>query len=203
MKRCVNSPYTRTLKYGATTAPYSKTNPHKGVDYVSSDKYIVAPEAGTITFYGVNGKSGNMMVLQGKYRHSFSHIKYNGNIVGVGSKVRAGQKIAVMGSTGFATGVHVHWVVNGGTINPESLIEEEDMTSRTTAIWLNRTLNHKHNPSDASIKAWTGLDDKQLSARLEKVYNSDWFKNQTKAINSSETGKVEAIWTKVKGAFGK
>lgn len=187
MRVCVNSPYRVTLKYGATSTPYSASNPHNGVDLVSDDKRIVAPEAGTITYYAnTNGKSGWMMTLQGKYRHTFSHTVAGSNKVPVGTKVVKGQHLATMGATGFVSGVHVHWVVNSGALDPMKLITEEDMTTKTSAIWLLRTLQHKHSPSDASIANWTGLNNDQLIAKLEKVYGSDWFKAQTAKINEAD-----------------
>lgn len=104
---------------------------------------------------------------------------------------------------------HIHTSVKDSVKNQSqkwNLTKGEDMTSRRTAIWLTRTLQHKETPTPATIKAWTGLDDKALGDKLEGVYNATWFKNQTAAIQSgggTETGKVEAIWSKVKSAFGR
>lgn len=86
----------------------------------------------------------------------------------------------------------------GESVNDVKVIKEDEVTSKTTAIWLNRTLNHKHSPSDASIKAWTGLNDKQLATKLENVYGSAWFKAQTAAINGSTDSKFKVLADKVK-----
>ncbi len=69
-----------------------------------------------------------------------------------------------------------------GFVRPK--FKEDDVTSRTTAIWLLRTLTHKHSPEEKDIKGWTGLTDEQLAAKLERVYGADWFKAQTAKIKA-------------------
>lgn len=125
MRYPVNAPYRVTLKYGATSPPYSSSRPHNGTDLVSDDKQVVAPEGGTITYaQNTGGNSGYMIVLSGTHRHSFSHIRVGGIRVSVGQRVSEGQLLGIMGETGLAFGIHVHWVVDGGSVNPESLITE-------------------------------------------------------------------------------
>ena len=50
--------------------------------------------------------------------HCYCHL-YNKH-VGVGAKVQQGQEIGTMGTTGFSTGVHLHFGVeeNGVYIDP-------------------------------------------------------------------------------------
>lgn len=160
MRAPINNPYRVTLKYGATTSPYSASNPHNGVDLASDDKLIVAPEDGTVTYYAdTKGKSGWMMVLQGSYRHSFSHTVAGSNKVPVGSKVKAGQPLAVMGQTGFASGVHVHWVVNSGSIDPLSLIKGGGMEERIKQL----------EASEQRLAAEVVARDKALAGRDQRI----------------------------------
>lgn len=59
-----------------------------------------------------------------------------------------------------------------------------EMTSKSTAIMLVRTLTHEHSPSEAIWSKWVGLDDAQLKARLDNVYASAWFKEHTAKIKA-------------------
>lgn len=134
MRYPVNQKFRVSLKYGATTPPYSPSNPHNGTDLVSEDRRIVAPEDGKVTYYAnTNGNSGWMLVLMGAsgHRHSFSHTVAGSNKVAVGTNVKKGQDLATMGSTGNAQGVHVHWVVDSGSVDPESIVNEGGNMSYT------------------------------------------------------------------------
>lgn len=118
-----------TLRYGATTSPYSASNPHKGLDIANkAGTFIHAPEDGIVTIAGDLGDCGLAVEIKGKYTHRLCHNQRL--VVKVGALVLEGQKVAEMGSTGQATGSHVHWVVWAGArrINPEKLkVEEPDM----------------------------------------------------------------------------
>lgn len=128
MRAPVNSPYRITLKYGATTSPYSASNPHNGTDFVSDDGKNLSMEDGVVTYAGnTGGKSGYMVVVQGKYRISYSHNKASSIQVKQGQAVQAGQWLGTQGDTGLASGNHVHVVVNGGTIDPLSLVKGGSM----------------------------------------------------------------------------
>ncbi len=182
MRTPVNFPYRITLKYGATTSPYSASKPHKGVDLVSNDKLIVAPEDGTVTYYAnTGGASGYMMVLQGTHRHSFSHTVAGSNKVSVGTKVKAGQALAVMGATGNATGVHVHWVVNSGTVDPMSLIKEEEQMPITQGE-LDRLIKAMKGsePTEAELNDTNWLNDPGLAIRtLWEFYGKNNYPPKT------------------------
>ena len=108
-----------TCKYKDTSSPYSKTNPHKGVDFgysKTTGNKVYAVQDGKVFKIGKStgtGNSGNSIWI----RHSFDskydlisrycHLKDNSIKVKVGSNVTKGQQIAIMGNTyGYATHLH-------------------------------------------------------------------------------------------------
>lgn len=117
-----------TLPFGSADSPYSIASPHMGTDFgYAPDNRIYAPFAGKVTQVPNNGNDGNgtYMTEQNGNFHGMLHAsKY---LVPNGSQVSEGQPIAVMGDTGYAFGVHLHWCVkvNGQFIDPMSLITEE------------------------------------------------------------------------------
>ena len=110
-----------------TTARYHpvlhKFRSHKGVDYAAKrGTPIRAAGDGKVIFKGTKGGYGRVVILQHgtKYTTLYAHLNsYNKNI-SVGKKVKQGQTIAYVGSSGLATGPHLHYEfrVNGVHRNP-------------------------------------------------------------------------------------
>lgn len=96
---------------------------HKGVDYAAArGTPIRATSNGKVTFKGRRGGYGKAIFLQHgkKYTTVYGHL--NGYAKGLrkGQRVKQGQVIGYVGSTGLATGPHLHYElrVNGVHRNP-------------------------------------------------------------------------------------
>ncbi|MFD1954623.1 peptidoglycan DD-metalloendopeptidase family protein [Paenibacillus thailandensis] len=92
---------------------------HKGID-ITGDKSIMAADDGVVEFVGTKSGYGNTIVINHKngYETLYGHLKsFN---VEEGDIVEKGDVIAVMGSTGRSTGVHLHFEIheNGTIKNP-------------------------------------------------------------------------------------
>ncbi|SHN33556.1 M23 family metallopeptidase [Gracilibacillus kekensis] len=98
---------------------------HKGIDIAGvSDRSILAADNGTVTSAGWDdGGYGNKVVINHNngYRTIYAHLASIN--VSSGQVVEAGQKIGVMGTTGFSTGIHLHFEVykDGSLVNPANL----------------------------------------------------------------------------------
>ncbi|MED4403309.1 M23 family metallopeptidase [Metabacillus fastidiosus] len=85
---------------------------HKGVDIVKTSNYTVkAAENGTVLFAGNDGGYGNKVVIDHNNGLKTVYGHLNSIAVSAGETVITGQKIGVMGSTGQAADVHLHFEV--------------------------------------------------------------------------------------------
>ena len=85
---------------------------HKGVDYAASTGTpIKATSDGKIVHRGKKGGYGNTIIVQhgSKYSTLYAHLsKYRSGLT-TGSRVKQGQIIGYVGSSGLATGPHLHY----------------------------------------------------------------------------------------------
>lgn len=97
---------------------------HKGTDIGAPyGSPIYAAVDGVVQFAGRAGGYGNFIKLAhgGGLVTGYGHMSRFA--VGQGARVRRGQVIGYVGSTGISTGPHLHWEVwkNGRTVNPRTL----------------------------------------------------------------------------------
>jgi murein DD-endopeptidase MepM/ murein hydrolase activator NlpD len=96
---------------------------HKGVDYAArTGTPIKAAGDGKVIFRGRKGGYGKVIILQhgGRYSTLYAHMSRYKKGVYAGKRVKQGQIIGYVGSTGRATGPHLHYEfrVNGAHRNP-------------------------------------------------------------------------------------
>jgi len=100
-----------------------KWRSHKGVDYAApKGTPVKATGNGRVVFRGKKGGYGNVIFLRhgGKYTTVYGHLSRFAKGLKNGSKVKQGQVIGYVGSTGLATGPHLHYEfrINGVHRNP-------------------------------------------------------------------------------------
>ncbi len=98
---------------------------HSGVDFAGSEgDSVVTVAAGVVVYAGPRNGYGKMVELNhgGGYSTRYGHHKEL--VVQVGDIVKKGQVVGLMGSSGRATGPHVHFEVfkNGRVVDPSSYI---------------------------------------------------------------------------------
>lgn len=114
--------YTLTDVYGMRIHPTLKIYKlHTGVDIAApSGVPVKAANDGTVVVAGYNAGYGNYVILDhgGGYATLYGHASSLG--VKTGDRVRRGQTIMYVGSTGFSTGPHLHFeiMIDGRTVNP-------------------------------------------------------------------------------------
>ncbi|MCE3254721.1 MAG: Glycyl-glycine endopeptidase precursor [Rickettsiaceae bacterium] len=103
---------------------YSKM--HKGIDFAApTGTPIFAAGNGTITYYGRKGGYGNFVQIRhtADYSTGYGHASRFVKSLHVGSKVRQGEVVAYVGTTGRSTGPHLHYeiMIRGKQVNPSSV----------------------------------------------------------------------------------
>ncbi len=99
---------------------------HRGVDYAApSGTPIKAAGDGKIIFRGRKGGYGNCVEIQhgGNITTLYAHMSRFAKSVGLNDRVRQGDVIGYVGSTGLATGPHLHYEyrLNGVHRNPRTV----------------------------------------------------------------------------------
>ncbi len=99
---------------------------HKGTDFAAPEGTpIMASGDGVITKAGWCGGGGNCVKIKHNktYQTVYAHMKNFSNLAIPGNRVRQGQIIGYVGSTGLSTGPHLHYEVieNGKKINSQLL----------------------------------------------------------------------------------
>ena len=102
------------------------TKLHTGTDFAAPlGTPIMASGSGTITRAKWCGGGGNCIKIKhnSTYETIYAHMKSFAVGIKVGKKVRQGQIIGYVGSTGISTGPHLHYevIVNGKQINSQTL----------------------------------------------------------------------------------
>lgn len=98
---------------------------HAGMDFAGPrGTPILSVADGVVIFSGRDGGYGNKIQVDHGNGYVTLYAHNHRNLVQVGDRVRAGDKIAEMGRTGSATGDHVHFEVwrNGVAVNPRQYL---------------------------------------------------------------------------------
>ncbi len=99
---------------------------HRGTDFAApSGTPIMASGSGTVTRARWCGGGGNCVKIKhnSTYQTIYAHMKNFAKGVKEGRKVKQGQIIGYVGSTGLSTGPHLHYevIVNGKKVNSQKL----------------------------------------------------------------------------------
>jgi len=113
--------------YGMRKHPITGfTKMHQGTDFAAPlGTPIMASGSGTITRAKWCGGGGNCIKIKhnSTYQTIYAHMQSFAKGMKVGKKVRQGQIIGYVGSTGISTGPHLHYevIVNGKKVNSQTL----------------------------------------------------------------------------------
>ena len=119
---------------------------HRGVDFAAPrGTPVMAAGSGVIARAGWNGSYGRYIKIRhnGTYATAYGHLSRYARNIRAGKRVRQGQIIGYVGSTGRSTGPHLHYEVhrNNRQINPMKL--RLPTGSRLTGKRLAKFMKHR------------------------------------------------------------
>jgi len=118
-----------TSQFGMRIHPIDgKEHMHNGIDVTAKPGVpIKATADGFVSFSGWYGAYGNVVVIEHGLGFSTLYSHNSKNVVTVGQKVKRGDTIAYVGSTGNAQAPHVHYSVfkDGKPLNPMKIFRGE------------------------------------------------------------------------------
>lgn len=139
----ITSEFGKRRFYNRITKKYETSN-HKGLDLVGGDEVIamydgkVSACRNTIKGYSEKYSSGNYVTLKHEKNlvTTYMHLKYNSLKVKKGDLVCKGQVIGLVGSTGHATGKHLHLGIkdNNKWVDPKKYLLENVINGETYYI---------------------------------------------------------------------
>lgn len=127
----VNSGYISSY-FGGRPDPFNGASAfHSGIDFdanVGADIHSVAE--GVVTWSGTRPGYGNVVEVDHGNGYMTRYAHNSQNLATVGQRVRVGEVIAKVGSTGRSTGSHVHFEVwlNGKAVNPIAYVRSQRKT---------------------------------------------------------------------------
>ena len=204
-----------TSQYGYRTDPITgkKNKFHHGIDLNSSpyngSAEIIAVEDGVVTKVSKIGKNmGTPCYVRIKHSNGlytlYYHLKSNTINVSKGNKVKKGEILGIIGKTGKATGVHLHFQIDKGkdssSIDPNPYLFDgkeliDDYTKGIYKCKYNMYIRKKPFGSIVKVKECTTEMKKALTSKnpeaeaiikkgtkftalgIEKKNNTSWAKN--------------------------
>ena len=115
-----------TSGFGARISPFTnKLAMHDGLDIgTAPNTPVQSPASGRVVSAGFDAKMGNVVLIDHGYGIETEYGHLAKLLVKQGQRVKRGDVVALVGSTGLSTGPHLHYMVKvkGQTVNPHNYI---------------------------------------------------------------------------------
>lgn len=120
------------VDYELISAGFGYNNPirtedfHSGIDLAAAEgTEIYAAASGTVIVADYNYENGNYVIIDHGDEFATAYYHCSELLCEEGDEVEAGDRIAAVGSTGFATGPHLHFEIRDGEVyvSPAELFE--------------------------------------------------------------------------------
>ncbi|MBP5752434.1 MAG: peptidoglycan DD-metalloendopeptidase family protein [Treponema sp.] len=116
-----------TSKFGSRIDPISGVRKnHTGIDMACpTGTAIKAAMTGTVAFTGYNNTYGYYVIINHHDNYQTLYAHMSKILTKKGDRVSQGDKIGLVGSTGYSTGPHLHFTVykNGNLVDPQTLLK--------------------------------------------------------------------------------
>lgn len=146
-----------TQGFGQNPADYAPFGfaGHEGIDFgVPEGTVIYAPHDGIITIKdeGTQNYGLSVTIDDGKRRSLLAHLSQTK--VTNGQNISQGDRVALSGKTGNASGPHLHWtykqVKNGAVLNKDNGFGGAIDVTELTRLWLDQSLHNDAEYADTA-----------------------------------------------------
>lgn len=177
--------YPITQKYGEIVPGITKNNkPHTGIDYwCPAGTKILASAGGEVMFAGWEPTGyGYCVIVWHSADRSTLYAHLEGPTVRIGQKVQQGDVIGISGSTGYATGPHLHFEARRIWNNYQTHFDPMQLPLMNFADFaeknddISEVTSQKHEKTSQKLK-----EPSELGSLVEvicpdgaKVFNPDW-----------------------------
>ncbi|MCF7980678.1 MAG: peptidoglycan DD-metalloendopeptidase family protein [Pseudomonadales bacterium] len=106
---------------------HKKIRAHRGIDYAAPrGTPVFAAGEGRVVASGYSKANGNYVFIKHGEQYTTKYLHLHKRYVKNGARVKQGQTIGQVGSTGYATGPHLHYefLVNGVHRNPRTILDK-------------------------------------------------------------------------------
>lgn len=166
--------------------------PHYAVDYAApKGTPIVAAADGVVIFAGKRGGYGNLIEIrhENNLKTLYAHMNSFATGMRTGKKVKRGQMIGRVGSTGLSTGPHLHFGLyrNNVPINPLSSVKavSKELQGKEKESFIALTehfMPYLQNALNRSVNAITPNEDFNLPGEIEvSIQEQQDISTQTQA----------------------
>lgn len=166
--------------------------PHYAVDYAApKGTPIVAAADGVVIFAGKRGGYGNLIEIrhENNLKTLYAHMNSFATGMRTGKKVKRGQMIGRVGSTGLSTGPHLHFGLyrNNVPINPLSSVKavSKELQGKEKESFIALTehfMPYLQNALNRSVNAITPNEDFNLPGEIEvSIQGQQDISTQTQA----------------------
>lgn len=162
---------------------------HKGIDLVAKKGTPVMSSAyGTVVQSAYSSENGNYIVMDHGDGYFSKYLHMDRNVIASNAVIPAGTTIGYVGSTGVATGPHLHFeiVMDNKSVDPESFVAFPGTTKTS------KPQSVKKAPQPQKVKT-VAKKEKAVGKRIELVI--------TKKTTDAELEKIKADLAKEKIDF--
>lgn len=181
-----------TSRFGPRKHPILKTvRIHKGVDWAApTGNPVFAAFDGTVSFAGDGKGYGNFVKIKHRGNRGTGYAHLNGFASGIakGKKVKAGDVIGYVGTTGLSTGPHLHFELYAGKVAIDPLASATSGVggSKSAEVLVNKIIRvESGGRADAKnpLSTATGLGQfiESTWLRMIRTYRPDLAKNLSRA----------------------
>lgn len=185
---------------------------HHGIDLVPKkcigNEEILAFEDGEVIGVQKIGKQYGVGCYV-RIRHNngintlYFHLKSETICVNVGDKVKKGQKIGIIGTTGHSTGIHLHFQIDKG--NSNTSINPYDYVFNNKEL-IEKTGLEKYTDEQLAQMVWHGYfgNGEERKKKLGNRYNAvqKIVNEQAKIKEINKTDLLELVKKTIRGDFG-